>query len=181
MTQRPVPPLNARWCRRLAVLCLVSGALFLLGNAILWLVPDWAPMAAREIADLHCEPITLTPTVRLIGLACSSLYLAVLVRALWVARSVFTRFAEGLVFEPQTGVLLRRVGLALVVFAALTPFVRALIVVLVTIGNAQGERVFTFGISDDEIVLAIFGALILTTGSVLAEAARMAEENRQIV
>jgi hypothetical protein len=66
-------------------------------------------------------------------------------------------------------------------YAALTPPVRTLMTLLITIQNAPGERLFSFGISDDEIILAIVGTVILATGSVMAEAARMAEENRQIV
>jgi hypothetical protein len=179
--QKPVPPLNSRLCRRLAVFSVASGAGFLVVNAILWLVPDWAPLVARGMANLQVQPFTLTPTVRLIGLACSTLYLAVLVWGLWVARLLFRRLAEGLVFEPETGVLMRRFGMALVVYAALTPFVGCLMAVLVTIYNAPGQRLLRFGISDHEVVLAIVGTLILTAGSVMAEAARMAEDNRQII
>jgi len=133
------------------------------------------------MANLQTEPITLTPTVIAIALACSTLYLAVLSWGLMVARSLFKRLAQGLIFEPQTGVLLRRFGIALVIFSALSPFVGALMTRLVTMGNVPGERLFKFGISSDDIVLVIVGALILTTGSVMAEAARMAEDNRQII
>jgi ABC-type Fe3+ transport system permease subunit len=119
--------------------------------------------------------------VRCIGLACSTLYFSVLVRGLWVARSLFKRLADGMVFEPETGVLLRRFGIALVVYAALTPFVGTLMAWLVTMLNPPGERLLRFAISDHEIVLAIVGTLILTTGSVMADAARMAEESRQII
>lgn len=175
------PPLNSRLCRRLALFSAASGVGFLTVNTILWLVAGWAPTVARDMANLHDEPITLTPMVRLIGFACSTLYLAVLVRGLWVARSLFRRLADGQVFEQETGVLLRRFGIALVVYAALTPFVGTLMAWLVTMRNPTGERLLRFGISDHEIVLAIVGTLILTTGAVMAEAARMAEENRLIV
>jgi Protein of unknown function (DUF2975) len=181
VTQKSVPPLNSRLCRRLAVLTGWSGAGILIINAILWLVPDLRPFIAREMADLQCEPITLTPMVPWMGLACSTLYLAVLVRGLMVARSVFRRLADGLVFEAQTGVLLRRFGVTLVVYAALTPFVGTLMTWLVTMHNASGQKILRFGISEYEIVLAIVGTLVLTTGSVMAEAARLAEDNRQII
>jgi len=181
VNQKPVPPLNSRLCRRLAVLSAASAVGILLVNATLWLVPDWAPFAARGMANLQTESITLTPTVIAIGVACSTLYLAVLSWGLWVARLLFRRLADGLIFEPETGSLLRRFGIALVVFSALSPFVGALMTRLVTMGNAPGERLFRFGISSDDIVLVIVGTLILTTGSVMAEAARMAEENRQII
>jgi hypothetical protein len=180
VTEKPVPPLNSRLCRRLAFLSLASGAAFLVINALLWAVPDFAPIVARDEGDLHDGAITLTPMVRIIGFACSTLYLAVLVRALWIARSLFKRLANGLVFEPQTGMLLRGFGIALVVYACLTPFFHALIGWLVTMYNPTG-RAITLGLSDDEVILAIVGTLILTTGSVMAEAARLAEDNRQII
>lgn len=180
MTHKPVPPLNSRLCRRLAFLCVVSGSLFLLLNAVIWLVPEWAPIVARAEGALQDEPITFTATVRLIGLGFSTLYLAVLVRGLWIARSLFRRLADGLVFEPQTGMLLRAFGMTLVLYAGLTPFFHALIGWVVTMHNAGG-RAISLGLSDEEVVLAIVGTLILTTGSVMAEAARLAEDNRQII
>jgi hypothetical protein len=180
VTQKPVPPLNSRLCRRLAFLSVASGAAFLLLNAVLWLVPDWAPIVARAEGSLQNDAITLTPMVRWLGVACSTLYLAVLVRGLLIARSLFRRLAVGLVFEPQTGMLLRRFGMTLVVYAGLTPFFHALVGWLVTMQNASG-RMISLGLSDEEVVLAIVGTLILTTGSVMAEAARLAEDNRQII
>jgi heme/copper-type cytochrome/quinol oxidase subunit 3 len=109
------------------------------------------------------------------------LHLAVLFWGLWVARSLFEHFAAGLVFEPKTGRPLRRFGMALVIYAALAPFVSALLSWPVTMQNAPGKRLVNLGISDHEIVLIIVATLILATGSVMADAARMAEENRQII
>jgi hypothetical protein len=180
VSDKPVPPVNSRLCRRLAYLCIASGFSFLLLNAVIWLVPDWTPIVARAEAGLQDEPISLTPTVRWIGLACSTLYLAVLVRALTIASSLFKRLAAGLVFEPRTGMLLRAFGISLVVYAGLTPFMHTLMGWIVTMHNTTG-RLIRLGLSDDEVVLAIVGTLILTTGSVMAEAARLAEDNRQII
>jgi hypothetical protein len=179
--QIPIPPVNSRLCRRLSIFAVCSGAGILIVNTILWLVPAWAPFIARAMADLQCEPITLIPMVIWIGLSTSMLYLGVLVRGLWVAHLVFRRLADGLVFESETGVLLRRFGLTLVLYAILTPFVGSFMTWLVTLHNVEGERILRFGISEYEIVLAIVGTLILTTGSVMAEATRMAEDNRQII
>ncbi len=176
-----VPPLNARLCRRLAVVSVLAGAGFLLVNAILWLVPDWAPLVARWLSGLQEDPITLTPAVRWMGLAVSTLYLAILVRGLWVARELFVRLAGGNVFEVATGVLLRRFGRALVVYALLAPFIGTAITLLITMHNPPHQHVLRFGISDHEVVLAIVGTLVLTTGSVMAEAARLAAENRAII
>lgn len=181
MTQKPIPPVNSRLCRRLGRFSGATAAVILLVNAALWLVPDWVAFAARQMAGLQTEPITLTPMIIAICLLCSTLYLAVLAWGLWVASSIFKRLADGLIFEPQTGTLLRRFGISLIVFSALSPLIGALITRLVTMENVTGERLLKLGVSSDDIVLIIVGTLILTTGSVMAEAARMAEENRQII
>jgi hypothetical protein len=103
MAPKPVPPLNPVMCRRLAILSAVSGAAFLIVNAILWAVPAWAPIVARGTANLSTEPITLTPVVRLIGFALSTLYVCVLVYGLWTARLLFQRLAAGGVFDRRRG------------------------------------------------------------------------------
>jgi hypothetical protein len=176
-----VPPVNSRLCRRIGAIAAVSGIAFLAVNSVMWLVPELAPYAARGMANLQDDPITLTPQVRTIGLVASNLYLAILVWGLFVARNLLRRLAKGLVFETETGVLLRRFGLSLVLYAAAAPPFATGMAWLVTMLNAPEKRQLRIGLSDHEIVLAIVGVVILTTGSILAEATRIAEENRQIV
>ena len=176
-----IPPLNPRLCRRVGAVAALSGIAFLTINAIMWLVPEMAPHAARAMANLQDDPITLTPALKAIGLIGSTLYLGVLVRGLFFARSLLRRLADGLVFEPQTGTLLRRFGMSLVIYAAATPIVATGMAWLITMLNGPGKRLLRFGLTDKEMVLAIIGMIILATGSVMAEATRIAEENRQIV
>jgi hypothetical protein len=176
-----IPPVNSRLCRRVGTVAALSGIAFLCVNAIMWMVPEMAPYAARGGANLQDDPITLTPVIRAIGLVGSTLHLSILAWGLFVARALLRRLADGRVFEPETGVLLRRFGMSLVVYAALQPPVATGMAWLITMLNEPGKRLLRFGLTDHEIVLAIIGVLILTTGSVMAEAARIAEENRQIV
>ena len=107
-------------------------------------------------------------------------YLAVLVRGLWVLRTLLKRLAVAEVFEFENGVLLRRFGKTLLIYAALRSVVKALAVLLVTMNNPAGERYLKFGLGDDDIVLALIGKLILVVGSVMADAARIADENRAV-
>ena len=176
-----VPPVNSRLCRRLGAVAAVSGIAFLTINMVMWLVPEMAPSVARGMANLQDEPITLTPIIRATGLVISTLYLSILVWGLFVARRLLRRLAGGRIFEPETGVLLRRFGMSLVVYAGVTPLVAAAMAWLITMLNGPGKRVVRFGLTDHEVVLAIIGIIILTTGSVMAEATRISEENRQIV
>ena len=49
------------------------------------------------------------------------------------------------------------------------------------INGIRHEAVLSLGISSDEVVVALIGALILVFGSVMADATRIAEENREII
>jgi len=177
----PIPPLSPRFCRRVGALAALSGIAFLIINAVMWLVPEMAPYVARGTANLQDAEITLTPTIKAIGLVGTTLYGGILVRGLFIARTLLRRLADGLVFEPETGALLRRFGMSLVIYAAATPFVATGMAWLITMMNGPGKRLLRFGLTDKEVVLAIIGMIILATGSVIAEATRIAEENRQIV
>lgn len=137
-------------------------------------------MVARAESNLTTETITLTLQVRALGLVLTTAYLAVLVRGLWVLRTLLKRLAVAEVFEFENGVLLRRFGKTLLIYAALRPVVKALAVLLVTMNNPAGERYLKFGLGDDDIVLALIGKLILVVGSVMADAARIADENRAV-
>jgi hypothetical protein len=181
MNTARVPPLNQRLCRAAAWLALTSAAALFLGNGYIWFAPDPANDAIRTAAHAGSALITVTPMVRLMGFALTSLHLTILFWGLWAARALFWHFSAGRVFEPQNGVLLRRFGKALLIYAALTPFVDSLALLIVTAYNPPGEKMIGFGLSDHEIVLALVGVLILVTGSVMADAARMADDNRQIV
>jgi len=182
MNSPSVPAVNARLCRRAAALALAAGLAFLLANTAIWLVPQWTEFAARMAANLRTEPITITPEVRLLGLGITSLNVAAFLWSLWTARALFLRLAAGDVFRSRTGILLRRFGLALLVYAGLTPVTGAIVCFLVTMGNPAGQaREIGLGLNDETVVLAIVGTLLLVMGSVFAEAVRIAEENRQII
>jgi hypothetical protein len=172
---------NTRLCRSAGVLTTASAVAFIAVNAALWLVPDWTEMAAREASNVWTEQIFITPAVRWLGLGLTTLYLGVLVWGLLSMRTLFQRLAAGAVFVPETGVLLRRFGKALLAYAALTPAVRAAVSVLVTRDPVAGGATLKVGISEQEITVALIGALILVFGSVMADATRIADDNREIV
>jgi Protein of unknown function (DUF2975) len=177
----PIPPLNPRFCRGLGTAAALCGGAFLTINAVMWLVPEMAPYAARGTANLQDDPIKLTPLIKAIGLLGSTLYFGVLARSLFIARTLLRRLADGLVFEPETGMLMRRFGRSLVTYAALTPPAATAMAWLITMLNPPGQRLLRFGFTNYEVVLAIIGMIILTTGSVMAEATRIADDHRQIV
>ncbi len=127
------------------------------------------------------RPLTVTPGVQLAGLALSAPPLALLIYLLMQARSVFRGFASGLRFTDLVAIRIARIGWILVAKGCLMPFWRAAAGVVLTLGNPQGQRFLAIGISVDDILWAIVGALLIAIGWTLREAARIAEENASFI
>ena len=166
--------LMSRAASAMAILLLVLG----IG---LWTLPQTTDFIARELSTLKGIPITIDWTVRFFGAALSGVYVGLISYALWIASWLFAGFAEGQIFEPKTGKRLRQIGFIMTVFALASPVVRTLLALLLTFENPPGQHVLIVSLSSDEFVIAIFGALILVLGHVMAEAARIAEDYQQIV
>jgi hypothetical protein len=181
MRSATVPPVNKRLCRGGATLATVTAVFLVVGNAAMWLVPQWTEDAARNASFLWTQQIFITPFVRWAGLGVTTLHLCVLVWGLLSMRVLFKLLAAGEAFVADTGVLLRRFGIALLVYAGLAPVVRSVIAPLVTHDPAKHELIVSFGIRGEEVVVALIGALILVFGSVMADAKRIADENREII
>jgi hypothetical protein len=181
MEANSIPPVNKRLCRGAAALAGVTAFAFVAGNAVAWLVPQWTEQAARSSSFMRTQPIFITPLVRWVGLGVTTLYLGVLVWGLLSMRTLFQRLAAGEVFVAETGVLLRRFGKSLLAYAALTPVVKSAMSSLVTHDPVKHELFVSFGIEEYEVVVALIGALILVFGSVMADATRIADENREII
>lgn len=171
-----------RRCRRLGVFAAVVAGSILVLDPVMWFLPGLAADTARGWGGLSDDQtITLTAGVLWTSFALSLLCLVIPARGLLVVRGLCNRLAAGKVFEPETGLLLRRFGVTLLIYACVSPFFASAIGFLVTVHNPPGSRILTFALTGEEALNAVIGLLILLMGSILAEAARLAEENRQIV
>ncbi len=52
---------------------------------------------------------------------------------------------------------------------------------VLTWGNLPGQRILALSIGIDDYMIAALGGLVLAIGHVMTEAARLADDNRQIV
>ena len=157
-------------------------AIFLLVNAAMWLVPGFALDAAHSQTNLGAAmKVTLTTETTLLALVVSTFYVGLLAIALWSIARLFDQFSKGAIFVPETGAHLRRAGLFLFFFAILSPTFRTVIGVIVTIANPPGQKELAIGIGSQEIVLGLIAALLVMLGHIMAEAAHIADDNRQIV
>ena len=159
-----------------------GAAVALLGlNVVSWFLGPWTDAAARGWSSVGSTPITLSNDALALALLLSTAHLAALAVALFAAGGLFQSFAQGEFFAPQTGRRLQRIGLWLALFGVLAPIVRAAMTFVLTMNNPPGQRMLALGVSANDIVLVIVGGLIFLIGWVMAEAARIADENRSFV
>ncbi|MEZ5537772.1 MAG: DUF2975 domain-containing protein [Thiolinea sp.] len=174
--------ISTRMGRWLAPFSQVLAILFLIVNMLLWMVPEWAEYAARSLSGLPSStPLALTAGAKLTGGILSTLHLGILAYALFAIAGIFRIFAAGEWLRPEISGRLHRFGLALLLFGAGTPLVRALMTVIVTLQNPEGQRALAISFSGNDFVIALVGVLMVMLGYALREAAAIAEDNRQIV
>lgn len=100
---------------------------------------------------------------------------------LWNIFALFRAYRDGAVFTPEAGRRLRFVGIAFCAYPFVQALVTALGSVLLTLGNPPGARHLAISFEAAHLIIGIAGALLIVVGWVLVEAARIADDNRQIV
>jgi hypothetical protein len=171
--------------RRLAaVMCVVvalGGALAELVVAWVWLSPQLVESFVVPHLGLSPGALALDGSTRLFGFLVSMIPLSVLFYALHQAYELFDSFRLGNVFTDSAGVHLRRIGLCMIGLALLRPATGTMLGLLLTADRLPGARELVIGISIDDYLIALFGGLILAIAHVMAEAARLSDEHRQII
>ncbi|WP_422368013.1 DUF2975 domain-containing protein [Pelagibius sp.] len=126
-------------------------------------------------------PYRLSDPIAAAWLSIAALPTALSLWGLWNALKLFLGYREGAVFTEIAGRRLTYMGIAL----AMTPLAQILMTaatsVLLTMHNQVGQRQLTISMTETHLVVGVAGAMLLVIGWVLAEAARLAEDNRQIV
>lgn len=168
---------NALWMSRAAsaALIVVLGAYL-----VLWLDPGAARRALGELLPgIAADGVTATQLW--IGAVLGMLPVALLAAALWELRAFFALYSGGNVFPRFAADRLRRLGLWLILLALAAFLVRCGASVLYSWQLGEGHRQLAVSISSSDIVLLLFGGLLRMLGRILAEAGRVAEENRLFV
>jgi len=151
-------------------------------------VSTWVWLSPREIATLLAPrlglagaPLTLDGWTRVFGFLTMTVPLLALLYALSEVFRLCKEFSQGEIITARAALRLRRIGVAMLVIALLRPVTDAILSILLTAGNAPGARYIILGVSTDDYMIAAFGGLILTIGHAMAEAALIADDNRQII
>lgn len=169
---------NARNNRALAFAAAALAVMVLGLNVVVWLVPS---ITAHVIAEAAGPEATLTGGARLVVFVYSMIQGGFLAGALLAAAALFRAFATGGSLVPRTGRLVRRFGLCLLIYSLLGLLSKTVVVAAATWNNPSGERVLTIGVSSEMLVFLIVAGVILALGHVMQEAARIADDHRQIV
>ncbi|NKX44646.1 DUF2975 domain-containing protein [Roseicyclus persicicus] len=169
-----------RLSRFFSRLALGLGALLVLLDVLVWLDRDALERGAALLLP-EGTAYALTPVALAGGFVMGHLVLGLLLVALWQAHRLFAAFARGEILVPESGARLFRIGLAFALVLPAQMLGSAVASVLLTLGNPPGERVLSISVDPAHAMLAAAGLLILTVGWVMAEAARIADDNAQIV
>lgn len=179
----PAPHLRAL-SRLAATMCFavaIGGALAELLLAWVWLSPHLVETLVAPHVGLGTAPVTADATARLLGFLVSMAPLSVLFYALHQAYELFDSFRLGNLFTGDAPLRLRRIGFSMLTLAVLKPITDALLSMVLTMGNAESQRMLVIGLGIDDYMIAVFGGLILAIGHVMVEAGRIAEDGRSII
>ncbi|HSI60575.1 MAG TPA: DUF2975 domain-containing protein [Ideonella sp.] len=187
--ETPVDPVLARRLRRLS--SLVRG-LILVGAPFLLIVPlslvfspnALAMLGMGDFSEEALRPLLIgdfTLATRLRCAAVSLISLGLWFAALWQLWQLFGRYRLGEVFSLRAVAHLRRFACWLLALAVAGPLVRALMSVAISLDNPVGKRMLRLDLSSNDYQLLLFAAVFLTVARVMAEALRVADENREFV
>ncbi len=171
--------------RRLSLIMqgvVIAGALFAeIGLAWVWLSPGIIEWLVLPRLGLSPADITLDGTARTYGFLISSLPLTVVFYALYHAFFLFAGYRRGEIFTARAAERLRHIALAVIGAIFMSPLVQAALSATLSFGATPGNRSITMSFSLQDYLVAALGGLLLAIAYVMAEAVRIAKENREII
>jgi hypothetical protein len=177
----PVEPRLRRIGRIVAVGALVCVAGAMLAVPLLWSSDEVLRHWIATQSSLGARPFTLNPGTRFVGALISLIGLAPVIYALLQLSMLFSRFARGEVFVTENAWRIRRMGLALIVNALISPLVQMLTTINLTRANEPGQIVVIFGIEQSHVLSVLSGLALVAFATVMADAVRLWHENSEII
>ena len=186
MTELSRPGLPPELQVRLRRMALVVRVLIVLGVALLlgclvwiWVVPGHAHSQVKEAAEVDIDTMALHTQVLggLWTLVPTGIVLLALAR-LW---QLFGEYAVGRVFSHRALASLRGFARCVLASAFASPIYGAVLSVIVTFDRQPGTRQLNLSFSSTDYTMLLIGAVLLAIASVMAEAARVAEDNAGFV
>lgn len=159
----------------------IGGALAELALAWIWLHP--ASVERFVIPHLGISNVALATdgATRALGFAISMLPLGVMLYALQQAYAVFDGFRRGETISSAQPGRLENIGCAMLALAVLRPLAHCAVGLAMTYSNPPGARIVAIALDIGDVMLAIFGGLVIAIAFAMTEAARIADDHRQII
>ena len=169
-----------RIARIARALVLAGGALFTFNALGTWIFPDYAISTITSVVQAHIIG-PLTPATRVAYVLWDIPSLAIILVVLLRLWQLFGEYLHSRIFSARALASLRGFARWTLVAAFWSPVYRAVLSVIVTWQNGPGKRELTVDLSSDDYLMVLVGVVILAISSVMAEAARIAEDNEGFV
>ena len=167
----------ARFARRLV---LAGGVLFVLNALATWFFADYAAHIIKCVVNVEIVG-PLTPKTRVMYVLWDIISLAVILAALLHLWHLFGEYLQSRIFSVRALSSLRGFARWVLAAAVLSPIYRAGLSVIVTWQNGPGKRELMLSLASNDYLVLLLGVAIFAISSVMAEAARIAEENEGFV
>jgi hypothetical protein len=161
------------------ILILVGAAAVIGATGWIWIVPGKAATHVKEAAAVDVATMALHTQV--MGGLWSLLPLGIVLLGLLRLWQLFGEYACARVFSHRALVSLRGFARCMLVMGFVAPLYGAVLSVLVTMDRAPGTRELNLQFDFDNYAMILLGAVMLAIASVMAEAARVAEDNAGFV
>ena len=178
-----VPDELRKRLRRMALfvrILIVIGALLAVGCTVwVWIVPGHAHSQIKEAADVDIDQMTLHTQVA--GGLWTLLPVGIALLALQRLWRLFGEYAQARVFSRRALLSLRDFARCVLAMAFVSPIYGAVLSVIVTFDRKPGTRELNLQFTSGDFTMLLIGAVLLAIASVMAEAARVAEDNAGFV
>lgn len=134
----------------------------------------------REVVGL-AGPMTFSPGAAAATVAMIVVQIALLVAALYCVWRMFGAFAGEEPLALEAAIWMKRASVAFLVMALGGIVIRALIVVVLTLGNPPGQQSVAIGIGSSELLTLLIASIMYMLGRVMAVAAEVRADQRGFV
>ena len=183
LSRQSLPPDLQTRLRRIAmvgrVLIAVGAVALVASMAWVWIVPGHAHSQIKEAAEVDIDQMALHTQV--IGGLWTLLPLGIVLLGLQRLWRLFGEYAQGRVFSHRALVSLRGFARCVLATGIVSPLYGGVLSVIVTFDRAPGTRQLNVSLSSNDYAMILIGAALLAISTVMAEAARVAEDNAGFV
>jgi hypothetical protein len=159
---------------------IVIGALLTVGcTAWVWVVPGHAHSQIKEVAEVDIDQMALHTQVA--GGLWTLLPVGIALLALHRLWRLFGEYAQARVFSQRALVNLRAFARCVLAMAFVSPLYGAVLSVIVTFDRKPGTRELNLQFTSGDFSMLLIGAVLVAIAGVMAEAARVAEDNAGFV